>query len=74
MKELRWPGTVEIGTGIAEFGRSSFKVAQAIFHDGVCAATRPRHAGLHGSQDAQGHAAAARQRSSGLSQWKIQGA
>ena len=58
MKELRWPGNIEIGTGVAEFGRSSFKVAQAIFRDGVCAADRPRHAGLHGPQDAQGHAAA----------------
>jgi acyl-CoA thioester hydrolase len=38
MKELRWPGTIEIGTGVAEFGRSSFKAAQAIFRDGVCAA------------------------------------
>ena len=39
MKELHWPGTIEIGTGVAEFGRSSFKVAQAIFRDGACAAT-----------------------------------
>jgi len=38
MKELRWPGNIEVRTGIAEFGRSSFKAAQAIFHDGVCAA------------------------------------
>jgi acyl-CoA thioester hydrolase len=38
MKELHWPGTVEVGTGVAEFGRSSFKVAQAIFRDGACAA------------------------------------
>ena len=38
MKELRWPGNLEIGTGVAEFGRSSFKAAQVIFHDGVCAA------------------------------------
>ncbi len=38
MKELRWPGQLEIGTGIAEFGRSSFKAAQVIFNDGVCAA------------------------------------
>jgi acyl-CoA thioester hydrolase len=39
LKELRWPGTIEIGTGVAEFGRSSFKTAQAVFRDGVCAAT-----------------------------------
>ena len=59
MKELRWPGNLEIGTGIAEFGRSSFKAAQVIFHDGVCARRGPGHAGLHGPEDAQGHAAAA---------------
>ena len=39
VKELHWPGSVEIGTGVAEFGRSSFKVMQAIFRDGVCCAT-----------------------------------
>jgi acyl-CoA thioester hydrolase len=38
MKELRWPGNIVVGTGVAEFGRSSFKVAQAIFRDGDCAA------------------------------------
>jgi len=39
LRELRWPGNVEVGTGVAEFGRSSFTVKQAIFHDGACAAT-----------------------------------
>jgi len=39
LRELRWPGNVEVGTGVAEFGRSSFTVRQAIFHDGTCAAT-----------------------------------
>jgi acyl-CoA thioester hydrolase len=38
MKELHWPGAVEIGTRIAQFGRSSFTAAQAIFRDGICAA------------------------------------
>jgi len=38
IKELRWPGRVEIGTGIAEIGRSSYVFAQAIFHEGDCAA------------------------------------
>ena len=38
IKELRWPGTVEIGTGIAEIGRSSYVFSQAIFNDGACAA------------------------------------
>jgi len=39
IRELHWPGQLEIGTGVAEFGRSSFKVAQAIFRDGSCVAT-----------------------------------
>ena len=39
LKELHWPGEVEIGTGIAEVGRSSFTFLQAIFHEGLCAAT-----------------------------------
>ena len=38
-KELLWPGTIEIGTGIADIGRRSFTYAQAIFHEGTCAAT-----------------------------------
>ncbi|MCX7315019.1 MAG: thioesterase family protein [Hyphomicrobiales bacterium] len=38
MRELHWPAAIEIGTGVLEFGRSSFKVAQAIFRDGACAA------------------------------------
>jgi len=38
MRELRWPGNVEIGTALAEFGRTSFKVVQVIFHDGACVA------------------------------------
>lgn len=39
LKEMRWPGEVEIGTALAELGRSSFTVMQTIFNDGVCAAT-----------------------------------
>ena len=39
LRELHWPGEVEIGTGIAEVGRSSFAFLQAIFHEGACAAT-----------------------------------
>jgi acyl-CoA thioester hydrolase len=38
MKELHWPGGIDVGTGITEFGRSSFKVAQAIFRDSACTA------------------------------------
>jgi acyl-CoA thioester hydrolase len=39
LKELHWPGEVEIGTGIAAIGRSSYTFAQAVFNDGACAAT-----------------------------------
>lgn len=39
LRELHWPGAVEIGTGIAEIGRSSYTFLQAIFHEGHCAAT-----------------------------------
>jgi acyl-CoA thioester hydrolase len=38
LKELRWPGTVEIGTAIAEIRRSSYVFSQAIFSEGACAA------------------------------------
>jgi acyl-CoA thioester hydrolase len=39
LRELHWPGSVEIGTGTGEIGRSSYTFLQAIFHDGQCAAT-----------------------------------
>src|SRR5437868_15535918 len=39
LKELQWPGTVQIGTATAEIGRSSYTFAQALFRDGVCVAT-----------------------------------
>jgi acyl-CoA thioester hydrolase len=38
LSELRWPGTVEIGTAVERIGQRSYRLAQAIFHDGVCAA------------------------------------
>jgi acyl-CoA thioester hydrolase len=38
LKELRWPGNVEVGTAVVEIGRSSYVFSQAIFHDGGCAA------------------------------------
>ena len=38
LRELRWPGNVEVGTALARLGRSSFTVAQAIFSGDVCAA------------------------------------
>jgi acyl-CoA thioester hydrolase len=38
LHEMRWPGNVEIGTALAELGRSSFTVVQTIFNGDVCAA------------------------------------
>jgi acyl-CoA thioester hydrolase len=39
LREMHWPGTVEIGTGTTQIGRSSYSFLQAIFHEGECAAT-----------------------------------
>jgi len=39
LRELRWPARVEIGTAVAEIGRSSYAFMQGIFCDGICAAT-----------------------------------
>jgi acyl-CoA thioester hydrolase len=39
LSELRWPGSVEVGTAVVAFGRSSFTMDQAIFSNGACAAT-----------------------------------
>jgi acyl-CoA thioester hydrolase len=36
--EIRWPGTVEIGTRIIAVGRSSVRLEQAVFQNGRCAA------------------------------------
>jgi acyl-CoA thioester hydrolase len=38
LNELHWPGDVEIGTALVEFGRSSFTVVQTIFEGEICAA------------------------------------
>lgn len=38
LRELRWPGNVVIGTALAETGRSSFTVTQAIFDGETCVA------------------------------------
>jgi acyl-CoA thioester hydrolase len=37
--EMHWRGEVEIGTAVTQVGRTSFRLAQAIFQDGACAAT-----------------------------------
>ncbi|MEI9804922.1 MAG: thioesterase family protein [Pseudolabrys sp.] len=38
LRELHWPGDVEVGTALAELGRSSFTVAQTIFFGDTCTA------------------------------------
>ncbi len=39
VKEVFWPGTVEIGTAIKTIGRSSVTLVQVLFQNGVCVAT-----------------------------------
>ena len=39
LREMHWPGTVQIGTGTTHIGRASYSFLQAIFHEGECAAT-----------------------------------
>ncbi len=36
--EIRWPGTVEIGSGVTRLGSSSVTLAQAVFQNGACVA------------------------------------
>ncbi len=37
--ELTWPGTVDIGTRVTQFKRSSITLVQGLFQHGRCAAT-----------------------------------
>jgi acyl-CoA thioester hydrolase len=39
VRELHWPGMVDIGTRVAGIGRSSVTLSQALYEDGVCVAT-----------------------------------
>jgi acyl-CoA thioester hydrolase len=39
LKELHWPGAVEACTGVERIGGSSVTYAQAVFHEGECAAS-----------------------------------
>ena len=38
LKEIKWPGKVEIGTGITKIGNSSIRLLQQLFQDDVCVA------------------------------------
>ena len=37
--ELRWPGTVELGLGVAKLGRTSATFDQVVFSEGRCVAS-----------------------------------
>jgi acyl-CoA thioester hydrolase len=37
--ELRWPGTIEMGLGVAKFGRTSVTLDQVVFSEGKCVAS-----------------------------------
>ena len=37
--ELRWPGTIELGLGVAKFGRTSVTFDQVVFSAGRCVAS-----------------------------------
>jgi acyl-CoA thioester hydrolase len=37
--ELRWPGTIEMGLGVAKFGRTSVTFDQVVFSQGRCVAS-----------------------------------
>ncbi len=39
LKEITWPGQVEIGTGLLKVGNSSMTVFQKLFQNGACVAT-----------------------------------
>lgn len=38
LKEIKWPGQIEIGTGILKIGNSSITIYQALFQNGICVA------------------------------------
>ena len=37
--ELHWPGQIELGLGVAKFGRTSVTFDQAVFSEGRCIAS-----------------------------------
>jgi len=37
--ELRWPGSIEMGLGVAKFGRTSLTFDQVVFSEGKCVAS-----------------------------------
>jgi acyl-CoA thioester hydrolase len=39
LRELHWPGTVDVATCVLSLGRTSYVLGQGIFRDGTCFAT-----------------------------------
>ena len=39
LKEITWPGQVDIGSGVTDIGRSSFTLSQGLYQNGQCVAT-----------------------------------
>lgn len=39
LAEIRWPGTVDIGTGVRSVGNSSIRLYQQLFQNGICVAS-----------------------------------
>jgi acyl-CoA thioester hydrolase len=37
--ELRWPGSIEMGLGVAKLGRTSVTFDQVVFSEGICVAS-----------------------------------
>jgi acyl-CoA thioester hydrolase len=37
--ELHWPSTIEMGLGVAKFGRTSLTFDQVVFSEGKCVAS-----------------------------------
>ncbi len=39
LQEMKWPGQIDIGTGILKIGNSSVRLHQQLFQNGVCVAS-----------------------------------
>jgi acyl-CoA thioester hydrolase len=39
LKEMQWPGNIDIGTGILKIGNSSIRLHQQLFQEGQCVAS-----------------------------------
>ncbi len=74
LRELRWPGTVEIGTGVAEFGRSSFKVDAGDLPRRRLRRHRARHPGAASTWPRRKPRPLPEDAIARLSQWKYRGA